>query len=169
MAKKNGERQSAWCKRCNRFILRSLQFQIAQTSSNKRGAEALVTVRAPSVNVTIAHSFFVARAPLYQEVRISAPEVARRANAPCYISTRRNVPRWISIHESGQHTCAGMIVRNRPRAPGDESLHSLESIETSTPGPNFTNSSARKPREKNPRRISFFLPSRRYFRLDEAR
>lgn len=126
-----------------------------QASSNKTGAEALVTVRAPPVNVTIAHSFFVARAPLYQEVRISAPEVARNADA----STRRNVPRWVSIHESGRPTCAGMIVRNRPRAPGDESLHSLERIETSAPGPNFTSSSVRKTRG-----LSFFFPSRGYFR-----
>lgn len=115
-----------------------LQFQIAQTSSNniRRGRTRNCTSREHTlmpVNVTIAHSFFVARAraPFYQEVRISrrGQEAAKclvtavlRHCALRVTPARRNVPRWVSIHESG-HVCWAPSF-SCPRAPGDESLHS---------------------------------------------
>lgn len=139
-----------------------LQFQISQAVT--RGAEVLVTARTPSckhrqLNVTIAHSFFVARARalFYQEVRISArQEVAMdtcgSSTAPRITSEgeERGAQVWVSSHESGH---VGIIC---PRAPGDESLHSLESIETLARGL-ISRAHPRASHEKNRRRTPFSL------------
>lgn len=140
-----------------------LQFQIARTNAgnNRRGSTRILhasSCKHRQLNVTIVHLFFVARAraPFYQEVRISARQEV--AMDTCGSST---APR-VTSEEEERGAEVGLNPRKWTR--GYHPSESSRRWKSAFPrdyrdfgsGPNFTSSSMRKSWEKSTL-YSFFL------------
>lgn len=157
-AKENRERFTRAPVRAMPEIIASfsfLQFQIARTSADNKRRGSTRILHAPSckhrqLNVTIVHSFFVARAraPFYQEVRISARQEV--VMDTCGSST---APR-VTSEEEERGAEVGLDPRKWTR--GHHLSESFRRWKSTFPrdyrdfgsGPNFTSSSMRKPWEK---------------------